>query len=113
MKDYRIVKARGVSNLTVERTKTFGSVIIGKLNMEMMHILSEAGYSYEKGTLPGTSEEWNVEVEDEVAKALISLTFKMHKPERHQSKKATSEQNEEKNTKAKSSIDAFDLIFGT
>ena len=98
---YRVTKPAGYGkNVTVENTDTMSSIMIGIAHTNVTDILEKADIE-----IPGTADEWNLEVNEECAKALASLAMSMKKPIRDQSKKAT------KNTPQ--TDDLFDQIFGT
>lgn len=90
------------ANITLINQDTKASVIIGRMTMEILSILEEAGHSFDKGDL---KLKWEFEVSDEVGKKLASKAFVMEKPVRDQSKK--SEQKISNKT-----IDAMDVLLG-
>lgn len=101
---YRVTKPTGYTkNVTLENTDTMSSIMIGTLNSTIIKILDDAGYT----DIPSTPDEWSFEVNSECAKALASLTMKMKKPIRDQSKKAKEEKV------ISETNDIFDQIFGT
>lgn len=101
---YKVTKPTGYTkNVTLENTDTMSSIMIGTLDSTITKILDEAGYT----DRPDTYDEWSFEVNSECAKALASLTMKMKKPIRDQSKKATEDKVMSKTN------DVFDQIFGT
>lgn len=104
---YRVVKEKGNNvNVFVENTETKKSINIGRLSLEIIKILEEAGFTF--GVAPGDTvlkDNWSLEINSETKDKLSKLAMKMSKPIRDQSKK--SEQ------KAPDAIpDLFDLIFG-
>ncbi len=99
---YRVRKPIGNGVVSVENTETHASVIIGRISMEMMNILEEAGYE-----VPAYTEEWDLEVNKECARALSLLAMPMKKPIRDQRKKKPEE------IKPGADVDVFDLIYGT
>lgn len=99
---YRIIKSSGNANVIVENTDTKANIIIGRANMEIINTLKEAGYE-----VPAYSEEWDIEVNNDVAKALALMAMKMKKPIRDQSKKY-----KPATEKIGAEVDAFDLIYG-
>ena len=90
------------ANITLINQDTKASVIIGRMTMEILSILEEAGHSFDKGDL---KLKWEFKVSDEVGKKLASKAFVMEKPVRDQSKK--SEQK-----KSNKTIDAMDVLLG-
>lgn len=100
---YKVTKPTGYDKcVTLENTDTMSSTMIGTLNSTIIKILEDAGVD-----VPSTPDEWSFEVNSECAKALASLTMKMKKPIRDQSKKATEDKVMSKTN------DVFDQIFGT
>lgn len=100
---YKVLKSAGNGNVVVENTDTKASVVIGKLNLDIVNTIKEGGYK-----VPDYSEEWNIEVNKECATALTSMTMKMKKPIRDQSKKS----KDKLKGKIGVEVDAFDLIYG-
>lgn len=99
---YRVYKRTGNGVVAVENTETHAYLVIGRVDPEIVHVLTEAGYD-----LPPFGEEWDMEISSECAKALSLLTMKMKKPIRDQRKKKPEEQ------KPSADVDIFDLIYGT
>lgn len=104
---YRVIKEKGNNvNVFIENIESKKSLNIGRLSMEMIKILEEAGFTF--GTGDGEiamRDEWTMEVNTDTKDKLAKLAMKMSKPIRDQSKK--SEQ------KAPDTVpDLFDLIFG-
>lgn len=105
---YRVLKVRGNrANVVVENIDTKANVIIGKITIEILKILAEAGYKTEDGTL-NISDEWNLSIEKEIATKLTATTMKMKKPIRDQSKKINPDIRKEVNKK----VDAMDVLLG-
>ena len=106
---YRVIKEKGNNvNVFVENTELKKSLNIGRLSMEMIKILEEAGFTF--GTGDGEiamKDEWAMEVNTDTKDKLAKLAMKMSKPIRDQSKKS------EQKTAAPDAVpDLFDLIFG-
>ena len=103
---YRVLKAQGVgANVVVENTDTKANVIIGRLNTDIIHTIIE--HQEEGYTIPEYDSIWNIEVNNDCAKALTSMVMKMKKPIRNQSKKT----KDTPKGKIGVEVDAFDLIF--
>ena len=106
---YRVIKEKGNNvNVFVENTEDKRSLNIGRLSMEMIKILEEAGFTF--GTGDGETamkDEWTMEVDTDTKDKLARLTMKIHKPVRDQSKK-----REQKSAAPDAVPDLFDLIFG-
>lgn len=100
---YRVYKRTGNGVVAVENTETHAHLVIGRVSLEIVNILMEAGY-YD---LPLIGEEWDIEISSECAKALSLLAMKMKKPIRDQRKKKPEE------IKPSADVDIFDLIYGT
>lgn len=97
---YKVYKPTGNGLVSVENTDTHASVVIGKVNMEIINTIKEAGYD-----LPPFGEEWSVEVNKECATALATMAMRMKKPIRDQRKK-------KEEPKPSAEVDMFDLIYG-
>lgn len=106
---YRVIKEKGNNvNVFVENTESKKSLNIGRLSMEMIKILEEAGFTF--GTGDGEiamKDEWAMEVDTDTKDKLTRLAMKMSKPVRDQSKKS-----EHKSAAPDAVPDLFDLIFG-
>ena len=107
---YVVEKEQGNnSNITLINQDTKASVIIGKMTMEIIDILEEEGYKFNKDlgedSCISLTEKWRLDITDEAGRKLASKALAMKKPVRNQSKK--SEQKiDNKN------IDAMDVLFG-
>ena len=106
---YRVIKEKGNNvNVFVENTESKKSLNIGRLSMEMIKILEEAGFTF--GTGDGeiaVRDEWAIEINADTKDKLVKLAMKMSKPIRDQSKKS------EQKTAAPDAVpDLFELIFG-
>ena len=108
---YRVVKERGNNvNVFVENTETKKSLNIGRLSMDILKILEDAGYKF--GTAPGETnlkDAWQLPISGERKDQLAKLAMRMSKPIRDQRKKPASEQAA---TTPDGVPDLFDLIFG-
>ena len=105
---YRVFKDRGSnSNIVIENTETKASVIIGRLTYDIINLLNERGYK--AGTEDGLklTDEWNFEVDDDTAQALMKKAMRMSKPVRDQSKKP-----KDILKKSNKEIDAMDVLLG-
>lgn len=106
---YRVIKEKGNNvNVFVENTEINKQINIGRLSMEMIKILEEAGFTF--GTGDGEiamKDEWVMEIGTDTKDKLAKLAMKMSKPIRDQSKKS------EQKTAAPNAVpDLFELIFG-
>ena len=106
---YRVIKEKGNNvNVFVENTEDKRTLSIGRLSMEMIKILEDAGFTF--GTGEGEiamRDEWTMEVDADTKDKLAKLTMKINKPVRDQSKKS-----EQKSAAPDAVPDLFDLIFG-
>ena len=104
---YRVVKEKGNNvNVFVENTESKKSLNIGRLSMEMIKILEEAGFTFGIGDGEiAMKDEWSLEINTDAKDRLSKLAMKMNKPIRDQSKKS------EQKT-ADTVPDLFELIFG-
>lgn len=101
---YKIIKEAGHNkNVLVANTETSSSIIIGRLSMDVLNLLEEAGHKIENYT-----EAIDLIVNEDVAKKLSSLALRMKKPVRAKVEKKP----EDKPTVDTKHVDAFDLIFG-
>lgn len=100
---YKVIKNEGsYSTITLVNTETKASVMIGKLGIEIITILTDAGHRLE------SHEAWDLVVAPDTATKLYNLTMTMRKPIRYQSKK-----HEQASTKIDmNEPDAFDVLFG-
>lgn len=106
---YRVIKEKGNNvNVFVENTESKKSLNIGRLSMEMIKILEEAGFAF--GTGDGEiamKYEWAIEINTDTKDRLSKLAMRMSKPVRDQSKKS-----EQKSAAPDAVPDLFNLIFG-
>lgn len=106
---YKVTKSEGNNeNVFLENTEDKRSLNIGRLSMEIIKILEEAGFTF--GTAAGDialRNEWSIEVNIDTKDKLAKLAMKMRKPIRDQSKKS-----EHKAAAPDAIPDLFDLIFG-
>lgn len=104
---YAVLKEKGNnSNVILINKDTGASVILGKLTIEILDILEKEGHKF--GDLDDElklTERWELNISDDVGRALSTKAFKIHKPFRDQSKK--SEQK-----KSNKTIDAMDVLLG-
>jgi hypothetical protein len=99
---YKLFKPTGYdANVSIENTDTLASIIIGKINSDVIKILTDAGHTH----FPGTSEEWNFEISQDTAKALSLRALNMKKPIRDQRKVVTTKKDNKE-------IDAMDVLLG-
>lgn len=104
---YRVIKPAGYDvNISVENTETLASVVIGRINLNIVDVLIGAGFTEDK---INAHLEWNLEIDKDTARKLTTMAMSMKKPIRDQRKKPT----EDKPTgKVGVEVDAFDLIYG-
>lgn len=98
---YKVLKEKGNNqNVTVRNVETKGEVIIGRVSIEIMNKLEEAGIKD-----INFRDDWDYEVEETIGKDLQKLAMKMKKPIRDQRKeRAPKKSNKE--------IDAMDVLLG-
>lgn len=106
---YRVVKEKGNNvNVFIENTENKKSLNIGRLTMEMIKILEEAGFTFGTGVdLISMKSEWSMEINTDTKDKLARLAMRMSKPVRDQSKKS-----EHKSAAPDAIPDLFELIFG-
>lgn len=103
---YKIIKDRGYySVVTLVNTEAKSSIMIGKLDTDIVCILTEAGHRVEVGHLD-PHDAWDLTVNSETATKLYNLTMKMRKPIRKQVKREPSVINQQDEP------DLFDVLFG-
>lgn len=102
---YKVLKDSGNNaNIIIENTETKRIVNIGRITMDILKILDDAGHKIgDDGT--GLRDRWELEVSEEVGKTLARKAMVMTKPVRDQSKK-------EKPKKDNKHIDAMDVLLG-
>lgn len=106
---YRVVKECGNNtNVFIENTESKKSLNIGRLSLEILKVLEEAGFTF--GTSDGEialRDEWKLTIDIDTKDKLTKLAMKMNKPIRNQSKKVSEQKSPEGEIP-----DLFDLIFG-
>lgn len=111
---YKLVKDKGYnSNVTLENLDTHVSIALGKTTIPMMSLMSEIGgikFDSDDSSIAPDSP-WELEVSDDLAKALASTAMTMRKPKRDQSKKKEVEQPAP-TPEEKPVIDAMDVLLG-
>lgn len=111
---YRVVKEKGNNvSILIENVESKKTLNIGRITMEIIKILEEAGFTF--GTAPGDTtmkEAWNLEITSDTKDKLSKLAMRMSKPVRDQSKKATASSTSEQKITSGEVPDLFDLIFG-
>ena len=104
---YRVLKEKGNNaNITLENIETKASIIIGKITMDLLKILDEAGHKIGDDGV-ALRDEWNFEVNEETGKEIASKAMRMSKPIRDQRKYKVEEQK-----KDNKKIDAMDVLLG-
>ena len=97
---YRVFKPTGYGNITIENTDSMASMMIDRTSTDVLRILKEGGC-----TIPDSyQEEWDIEVNKDIAEKLCNLAMRMKKPIRDQRKKVEQKDNKE--------IDAIDVLLG-
>jgi hypothetical protein len=105
---YRLLKDAGnYSNIIVENTDTKATVMIGKINMEILNILDKAGITM--GEEMKTISKWDTIITTALASELVATTVKMKKPIR---KTTPSPKEETNNKQVNKNIDAMDVLLG-
>lgn len=113
---YLVEKEKGNnSNITIINQDTKASVIIGKMTMEIIDILEEEGYEFNKDLGEDShislTDKWNLEVSESTGRKLSSTAFKMKKPITVKTSKLT-ELVAEPPKKSNKTIDAVDVLLG-
>lgn len=105
---YRVLKEKGNNvNIVLENIETKASIIIGRITMDILKTLDEAGHKVGDDGI-GMRDQWSFEVNEEVGKELASKAMTMHKPKRDQRKYKIEEQPKKNNRH----IDAMDVLLG-
>lgn len=110
---YLVEKEKGNnSNITIINQDTKASVIIGKMTMEIIDILEEEGYEFNKDLGEDShislTDKWNLEVSESTGRKLSSTAFKMKKPITVKATKSVAEPPKKSNK----TIDAMDVLLG-
>lgn len=104
---YRVLKEKGNnSNVMLENMETKASIIIGKITMDLLRILDEAGHKIGDDGV-ALRDEWSFEVNEETGKEIASKAMTMSKPIRDQRKYKVEEPK-----KDNKHIDAMDVLLG-
>lgn len=104
---YRVLKEKGNnSNVMLENMETKASIIIGKITMDLLRILDEAGHKIGDDGV-ALRDEWCFEVNEETGKEIASKAMTMSKPIRDQRKYKVEEPK-----KDNKHIDAMDVLLG-
>ena len=102
---YKVLKAKGNnSNIVVENADTKANVNIGRINIEILKILEDAGHKIDEDGLT-LIDEWNLYVDPDTASKLTRMALRMKKPVRS---KEPAEQPKKNNKQ----IDAMDVLLG-
>lgn len=105
---YKVRKERGYSaNLTLENTDTMANLIIGRVTMEILKILRDAGHKVIGEDELMLQDPWEFEVNEDVAKELSRYAMPIRKPIRDQRKVKAEEPK-----KSNKEIDAMDVLLG-
>lgn len=110
---YLVEKEKGNnSNITIINQDTKASVIIGKMTMEIIDILEEEGYEFNKDLGEDShinlTDKWNLEVSESTGRKLSSTAFKMKKPITVKATELVAEPPKKSNKE----IDAMDVLLG-
>lgn len=105
---YAVSKGRGYDNVIVTNLDTNASVNIGHITMNILSLLEEDGYKFNKDEEDSLNsyDKWTLNVSGEVGVKLISLALPINKPKRDQSKKSEQKKKKHQN------IDAYDVLLG-
>lgn len=116
---YKILKEKGNNqNIVLENTDTKASVMIGKLNMDIMRELEkEVEFDESREDTIKLKDKWDIEVREDTAKALMAIASPIKKPVRSKVIKDCAVRTPEKPKKKKTKtgrevVDVFDLIYG-
>lgn len=107
---YRVLKDAGNnSNIFIENTETSATVNIGKLSMNILSILSKAGFEIntEKEDSIKVKDRWELNITTETKELLAKEAMRMKKPE-----KVQTEQVKDLFQKPNKEIDAMDVLLG-
>lgn len=97
---YKLLKEAGYgTNVTIANTDTKASVIIGRVNSEIIRTVEE-----DMSITLDRTNSWDIEITKDVATKLQMMTLRMKKPIRNQ-RRVKSEQMEGK-------VDALDVLLG-
>lgn len=111
---YKLLKGKGSSaNVIVQNSITNSSVIVGHLSREILNSMFEDPHC----TVPDDrTEEWNIDITEELATELTSLALGIARPKRAKvktiEKPESSTSSDSCSHSNSESVDAFDLIFG-
>lgn len=98
---YRVLKEAGYgANVILENTDTKASVIIGRINMEILRLIEK-----DRGGDIDRTSKWLIEITKETAIELQKMTINMKKPIRSQKAKDLFK-------KPNKEIDAMDVLLG-
>lgn len=101
---YKVLKEKGNnSNVILENVETKASIIIGRLTMDILHILEKAGHKIGEDGI-NFKDQWELSVNEEIGKELASKAMTMSKPIRDQRKVKPKKDNK--------TIDAMDVLLG-
>ena len=108
---YRLLKDAGnYSNIVVENTDTKATVMIGKISIEILHIMEEAGITMGAEIKPIT--KWDMPISVDLASKLVATTMKMKKPIRKTEPKKEKEETNDDHKQVNRNIDAMDVLLG-
>lgn len=104
---YKVLKEKGNNaNVVLENAETKASIIIGRLTMDILHILESAGHKIGDDGV-NFRDQWELDIDEETGKLLANKAMTMSKPIRDQRK--IKEEIPKKNNKE---IDAMDVLLG-
>lgn len=106
---YKIIKETGAgANVILMNTETGASLMIGKLSMEIVNKLRDAGYEIGADKEITFGDVWNFDITPELAKEFNTMAFKMKRPVRTKATPTMTDIKKEANKK----IDALDVLLG-
>lgn len=107
---YAVSKGRGYDNVIVTNLDTNASVNIGHITMNILSLLEEDGYKFNKDEEDSLNsyDKWTLNVSNETATKLMKLAFDIKKPIRTKEIKIHKIEQKKNNKE----IDAMDVLLG-
>lgn len=107
---YAVSKGRGYDNVIVTNLDTNASVNIGHITMNILSLLEEDGYKFNKDEEDSLNsyDKWTLNVSNETATKLMNLAFGIKKPIRTKEIKIHKIEQKKNNKE----IDAMDVLLG-
>ena len=104
---YKLTKPKGYTSVvTITETESYASIDLGTPSITMLDILVSAGVLDETDSSKAFNE-WNFDIEKDVADKLFPLAMRIEKPKRDQ-RKIKPEETKVNNK----NIDALDVLLG-